>query len=105
MGARCASGNLATSVNAGKKADVNSVATAMQYFAAWKQIHNLTPAIGEVNGDRSNFNFSQWNGLDGVTYGQCEMQVDFKQRSVMPPSRARGAIARTYLYMSKRTWI
>lgn len=63
-------------------------------------LHNLTPTIGEVNGDRSNFNFSQWNGLDGVTYGQCEMQVNFKGRKAMPPERARGAIARTYLYMS-----
>lgn len=64
-------------------------------------LHNLTPAIGEVNGDRSNFNFSQWNGIDGVTYGACEMQVNFKQRQVMPPDRARGSIARTYLYMSQ----
>ncbi|MGR5470168.1 endonuclease, partial [Vibrio astriarenae] len=48
-------------------------------------LHNLTPAIGEVNGDRSNYNFSQWNGLDGVSYGRCEMQVNFKQRKVMPP--------------------
>jgi deoxyribonuclease-1 len=64
-------------------------------------LHNLTPAIGEVNGDRSNYNFSQWNGVDGVTYGQCEMQVNFKQRRVMPPDRAKGSIARTYLYMSQ----
>ncbi|MDN3683895.1 endonuclease [Vibrio sinaloensis] len=64
-------------------------------------LHNLTPAIGEVNGDRSNYNFSQWNGVDGVSYGRCEMQVNFKQRKVMPPDRAKGSIARTYLYMSK----
>ncbi len=64
-------------------------------------LHNLTPTIGEVNGDRSNFNFSQWNGIDGVTYGSCEMQVNFKQRKAMPPARARGAVARTYLYMSQ----
>jgi deoxyribonuclease-1 len=65
-------------------------------------LHNLTPAIGEVNGDRSNYNFSQWNGIDGVSYGACEMQVNFKQRRVMPPARARGAIARTYLYMAQQ---
>ncbi len=65
-------------------------------------LHNLTPAIGEVNGDRSNYNFSQWNGHQGVSYGQCNMQVNFKQRKVMPPERARGAIARTYLYMNQR---
>lgn len=64
-------------------------------------LHNLTPAIGEVNGDRSNYNFSQWNGVDDETYGRCEMQVNFKQRKVMPPDRARGSIARTYLYMSQ----
>ncbi len=65
-------------------------------------LHNLTPAIGEVNGDRSNYNFSQWNGLDGVTYGQCEMQVNFKKQRAMPPERARGSIARIYLYMSQK---
>ncbi|MCG9681025.1 endonuclease [Vibrio sp. Isolate23] len=64
-------------------------------------LHNLTPAIGEVNGDRSNYHFSQWNGVDGATYGQCEVQVNFKQRRVMPPDRAKGSIARTYLYMSE----
>ena len=65
-------------------------------------LHNLTPAIGEVNGDRSNFSFSQWRGIDGATYGQCSMQVNFKGRKAMPPENARGAIARTYLYMSQR---
>ncbi len=65
-------------------------------------LHNLTPTVGEVNGDRSNYRFSQWNGMDGVSYGMCEMQVNFKQRKVMPPDRARGSIARTYLYMSKK---
>ena len=65
-------------------------------------LHNLTPAIGEVNGDRSNFRFSQWRGDKGAFYGQCEMKVDFKRRQAEPPARARGAIARTYLYMAKQ---
>ncbi|ELR65327.1 Endonuclease I precursor [Photobacterium marinum] len=65
-------------------------------------LHNLTPAIGEVNGDRSNFNFRPWNDDKGAFYGQCEMKVDFKQRRADPPPAARGAIARTYLYMSDR---
>lgn len=63
-------------------------------------LHNLVPAIGEVNGDRSNFRFSQWNAPAGQ-YGQCAMVVDFKGRKVEPPTRARGAIARTYLYMQQ----
>ena len=64
-------------------------------------LHNLVPAIGEVNGDRSNYNFSQWNG-EPTQYGQCQMIVDFKQRKVQPPLNSRGAIARAYLYMFQR---
>ncbi|CAH0532604.1 Endonuclease-1 [Vibrio stylophorae] len=65
-------------------------------------LHNLVPSIGEVNGDRSNFRFSQWNSNLGAFYGQCEMKIDFKRKQAEPPARARGAIARTYLYMADR---
>ena len=61
-------------------------------------LHNLYPAVGEINGDRSNYHFSDWNGK--AMYGQCEMAVDFKHRQAQPPERARGLIARTYLYMA-----
>lgn len=42
-------------------------------------MHNLQPAVGEVNGDRANFMYSQWNGGEGQ-YGQCAMKVDFKDK-------------------------
>ena len=61
-------------------------------------LHNLQPAVGEVNGDRGNFAYSQWNGSE-QQYGQCEMKIDFKLKQAEPPARARGAIARTYFYM------
>ena len=64
-------------------------------------MHNLVPAIGEVNGDRSNFRFSQWNATP-TQYGQCPMVVDFKLKQVQPPEHSRGAIARAYLYMADR---
>lgn len=64
-------------------------------------LHNLQPAIGEVNGDRGNFMYSQWKGGEGQ-YGQCEMKVDFKNRQAEPPARARGVIARTWFYMRDR---
>ena len=64
-------------------------------------MHNLVPAIGEVNGDRSNYRFSDWNG-EPSQYGACSMIVDFKGRKVQPTEVARGAIARTYLYMYDR---
>lgn len=56
-------------------------------------MHNLQPAVGEVNGDRANFMYSQWNGGEGQ-YGQCDMKVDFKEkwlsrlRALAAPSRA-----------------
>ncbi len=61
-------------------------------------MHNLQPAVGEVNGDRANFMYGQWNGGEGQ-YGQCAMKVDFKDKVAEPPARARGSIARTYFYM------
>jgi len=64
-------------------------------------MHNLVPAIGEVNGDRSNYRFSEWNGIP-TQYGQCAMIVDFKGKQVQPPKESKGAIARAYLYMADR---
>ena len=64
-------------------------------------MHNLQPAVGEVNGDRGNFMYSQWNGGEGQ-YGQCGMKIDFKEKVAEPPARARGSIARTYFYMRDR---
>lgn len=64
-------------------------------------LHNLQPAVGEVNGDRGNFQYSQWHGDEGQ-YGQCAMKIDFKNKLAEPPPRARGAIARTYFYMRDR---
>lgn len=61
-------------------------------------LHNLVPAIGEVNGDRSNYSFAQLEGEPRV-YGRCDMEVDFKSRKVEPPSDRQGDIARTYFYM------
>ncbi|EIC82508.1 deoxyribonuclease I [Serratia sp. M24T3] len=73
--------------------------------AGYRQIetdlHNLEPSIGEVNGDRNNFQYSQWNS-PADQYGHCEMKVDFKAKVAEPPVRARGAIARTYFYMRDR---
>ncbi|OEC37413.1 deoxyribonuclease-1 [Pseudomonas cuatrocienegasensis] len=64
-------------------------------------LHNLVPAIGEVNGDRSNYDFA-WLPQAPNQYGACPTVVDFKARKVMPRKEIRGMIARTYLYMGER---
>ncbi|OSM94328.1 MULTISPECIES: deoxyribonuclease I [Lonsdalea] len=71
------------------------------YLKMETDLHNLVPAIGEVNGDRGNLMYNQWNGGE-KQYGQCEMKIDFKNKMAEPPERARGPIARTYFYMRDR---
>ena len=62
---------------------------------------NLQYAIGEVNGDRSNFRYGQWNG-GGGQYGSCDAKVDFSNRRFQPREEIRGHIGRVHLYMKKK---
>ena len=68
-------------------------------------LHNLVPAIGEVNGDRSNFKYVQelvYSASHNVaSYGQCPIKIDFTASNAKPPEHTRGQIARAYLYMQK----
>ena len=64
-------------------------------------LHNLVPAIGEVNGDRSNFKFGMLEG-ERRAYGSCDVEINFKTRIVEPRPEIRGDIARIYFYMNKR---
>ncbi|WMQ74861.1 MAG: Nuclease NucM [Sodalis sp.] len=75
-------------------------------IAVYRQIetdlHNLQPAIGEVNSNRGNYQYSQWRG-GGGQYGRCEMQLDFKEQADgAPTARVRGAITRTCFYIRDR---
>jgi deoxyribonuclease I len=60
-------------------------------------MHNLFPAVGEINGDRSNFVFGEIDG-EGREYGECDFEV--AQRIAEPKKSIRGDIARSYFYMS-----
>lgn len=64
-------------------------------------LHNLVPASGEVNGDRSNFKFNMLEG-EKRSYGQCDVEIDFKAKIVEPRPAVRGDIARIYFYMNQR---
>lgn len=72
-----------------------------QFRSMEADLFNLVPAVGEVNGDRSNYRFGELTHI-GNMYGQCDFKVDFKQRVAEPPREKRGMIARIYLYMSDR---
>jgi len=90
-----------------------------QHLACWKQggrkackkdktfqtmesdMHNLVPAIGEVNGDRSNYRYGANKPKLGQ-YGQCSMEIDFKAKRAYVKDDIRGDIARIYFYMSDK---
>ena len=62
---------------------------------------NLVPAVGEINGNRSNYSFAMLEGEPRV-YGACDFEVDFKARKAEPAPEVRGSIARIYFYMQKK---
>ena len=64
-------------------------------------MRNLVPAVGELNGDRSNYRFGMIPG-EPRAYGACDFEVDFKARVVEPRPEVRGDIARIYFYMAER---
>jgi deoxyribonuclease I len=61
-------------------------------------LQNLVPAVGELNGDRSNFEYGEIPG-EARVYGACDFEVDVTERLAEPAESLRGDIARTYLYM------
>ena len=64
-------------------------------------LFNLYPAVGEVNGDRSNFNYGMATQV-APQYGQCKTKVDFEQRAAEPRDEVKGLVARTTFYMFDR---
>lgn len=76
-------------------------ATDPVFSAMEADLHNLTPVVGEVNADRSNYDFGMLPGVP-PRHGQCDVRVDFAGRTMQPPAAFRGQIARTYFYMADR---
>ena len=70
------------------------------FETAHNDLHNLFPAVGEVNGDRSNF---RWGMIEGEAreYGACTIEVDESIRRAEPPDTVKGDIARVYFYMEQ----
>ena len=84
--------------NGGRK---NCVKTDSVFRMMEADLYNLVPAIGEVNGDRSNYRFGVLPAAP-AQHGACPVKVDFKQRVFEPPMQVRGDIARTYFYMADK---
>lgn len=73
-----------------------------QYRLMQADMHNLVPAIGELNADRSNFRYGFIDG-EKRFYGEAiDFEVDFKRRVAEPADSIKGNIARTYFYFEKQ---
>ena len=64
------------------------------FRAMESDLHNLVPAIGEINEGRSNFKFGLIDNEERI-YGQCDAEVNFKKKIFEPAANIRGDIART----------
>ncbi|MBW2186709.1 MAG: endonuclease [Deltaproteobacteria bacterium] len=69
---------------------------SIEYRYMQADMHNLVPAIGELNGRRSNYSFAMLTG-ESREFGTCDMEI--RDRKAEPPPEVRGDIARTYFYM------
>lgn len=64
-------------------------------------MHNLSPTIGEVNADRSNYSYGLLPSTP-AQYGACPTRTDFKQRVTEPRDAVKGLVARVQFYMHDR---
>jgi deoxyribonuclease I len=62
-------------------------------------LHNLTPAVGELNADRSNLKYGIVAG-EPRKYGKCNFEIGGTPKVVEPRNEIRGDAARIWFYMS-----
>ena len=72
-----------------------------KYRLMQADMHNLFPAVGELNADRSNFRFD-FTIAEPEKYGECRFNVNFKEKRVKVREEIRGVISRDYLYFNKQ---
>jgi len=69
-----------------------------EYRLMQADMYNLYPAVGEVNGLRSNYSMAMIPGGQ-YRFGECKTKIE--DRKVEPRPEVRGEIARTYMYMER----
>jgi deoxyribonuclease I len=83
--------------NGGRK---SCVADDPVFRAMEADLFNLYPAVGEVNGDRSNFLYGMVRSA--AQYGACSTRIDFREKAAEPRDEVKGLVARSTFYMYDR---
>lgn len=65
-------------------------------------LFNLTYAVGQINGLRSDMPFAMVTENISNQFGRCDIKIDTKNRKVQPKADIRGDIARVAFYMADR---
>lgn len=72
--------------------------TNQEFSRIESDLYNLWPAIGEMNGLRSNFSMAQISG-DAQSFGSCKAKI--QNRKFEPMDIDKGVVARVYMYMDE----
>jgi deoxyribonuclease I len=72
-----------------------------QFNKVESDMHNLYPAIGEINQARSSYAFSMIDG-ERRQFGKCDFEIDPDNHRAEPRPASRGNIARAMFYMHDR---
>jgi len=70
----------------------------LEFRSAHNDLHNLYPAVGQINLVRSNNSMGLIKDEDRE-YGSCDFEIDVEADRVEPRPEVRGDIARIYFYM------
>ena len=82
----------------GKKSRKYCRKTSNEFNQMEGDMHNLFPAIGELNQYRSNYKFGDIKG-ENRAFGDVDFEVDSSRKTVEITYDAKGRVARTMLYM------
>ena len=74
--------------------------TDLVFITAHNDLMNLVPAVGDVNGTRSDLAYGEIPG-EAREFGRCDFEMDLETQVVEPTETTRGFIARVALYMEK----
>ncbi|MCM0606475.1 MAG: endonuclease [Xanthomonadaceae bacterium] len=69
-----------------------------EYTRMAADLYNLWPEIGELNALRSNFSMAELTS-SYYTFGECKAKI--LDNKFEPMDKAKGIVARTYMYMEK----
>ncbi|MCB1828930.1 MAG: endonuclease [Chromatiaceae bacterium] len=74
--------------------------TSRRFNQIESDMHNFYPARKDINKIRGSYPFGVIKG-EARSFGQCDFEIDARQRIVEPPPASRGNIARAMFHMKE----